>query len=104
MRTTGFSPKPGRTLLLPGAGGRLQSVLFGLGAKDHVERTPFLPGKLAGELPAGTYRFGNAPDDPALAALAFALGAYRFTRYRKPSDKDERPRLAAPRDVDIDTV
>ena len=34
-------------------------------------------------LPAGTYRFANAPHDARLAALAFALGAYQFTRYRK---------------------
>jgi leucyl aminopeptidase len=104
MKTTGFKPKAGRTLLLPGAGGRLQSVLFGLGAKDDVERTPLLPGKLPAQLPPGTYRFGNAPDDPTLGALAFALASYRFDRYRKPSERDERPRLAAPRDVDIETV
>ena len=43
----------------------------------------FLPGSLPGLLPAGTYRFANAPHDARLAALAFALGGYRFARYRK---------------------
>jgi leucyl aminopeptidase len=34
-------------------------------------------------LPDGVYRFANEPHDARLAALAFALGTYRFTRYRK---------------------
>ena len=58
-------------------------MLFGLEPADEPEKDRFLPGRLPGLLPAGTYRFANAPHDPRLAALAFALGAYRFTRYRK---------------------
>jgi leucyl aminopeptidase len=81
LKTTGFEASPGRHLILPGGG-----VLFGLeGAAIH--HNPFLPGLLPGVLPAGTYRFANAPHDTRLAALAFALGAYRFTRYRKAKDK-----------------
>ena len=38
-------------------------------------------------LPPGVYRFANAPHESRLAALAFALGSYRFARYRKA----ERP-------------
>jgi leucyl aminopeptidase len=49
-------------------------------------------------LPAGTYRFANTPHDARLAALAFALGAYRFARYRKAEDKDVR--LELPEGVD----
>src|SRR5204863_4846467 len=49
-------------------------------------------------LPAGTYRFGNAPPDPRLASLAFALGTYRFTRYRKADAKEVR--LELPEAVD----
>ena len=44
---------------------------------------PFLPGRLAQHLPDGVYRFANEPHDARLAALAIALGSYRFTRYRK---------------------
>jgi leucyl aminopeptidase len=50
---------------------------------------------LPGLLPAGTYRFANAPHDARLAALAFALGTYRFARYRKAEDKDIRLELPA---------
>src|SRR5258705_6557239 len=46
-------------------------------------RALFRPGALPGLLPAGVYRFANAPHDTRLAALAFALGSYRFQRYRK---------------------
>src|SRR5258708_38249895 len=78
-----FEPKPGQFLLLPGADGALCGVLFGLEATDRPEKDRFLPGRLPGLLPAGTYRFANAAHDPRLAVLAFALGAYKFTRYRK---------------------
>jgi leucyl aminopeptidase len=81
----GFEPKAGRTLLLPGkAEGKaaLGGVLFGVeSADDMADR--FLPGRLAQQLPDGVYRFANEPHDARLAALAIALGLYRFTRYRK---------------------
>jgi leucyl aminopeptidase len=84
----GFEPKPGRSLLLPGKnrkaaqGAILGGVLFGLEGLDDTP-DPFLPGRLAQILPDGTYRFANEPHDARLAALAIALGLYRFTRYRK---------------------
>ena len=55
---------------------------------------------MPGLLPAGTYRFANAPHDARLAALAFALGTYRFARYRKAEDKDIRLELPAGVDGD----
>jgi leucyl aminopeptidase len=100
VKASGFEPRPGRHLILPsnsGTGG----VLFGLeGEKD--DKNAFLPGLLPGVLPAGTYRFANAPHDTRLAALAFALGSYRFTRYRKA--KDKAVRLVLPDGVDGDDL
>jgi leucyl aminopeptidase len=81
--TAKFEAKASQSLLLPGADGTLSAVLFGIEPADKAEKDRFLPGRLPGLLPAGTYRFANAPHDTRLAALAFALGAYRFTRYRK---------------------
>jgi leucyl aminopeptidase len=81
--TAKFEPKAGQVLLLPGADGALDGVLFGLEPADRADKDRFLPGRLPPLLPAGTYRFANAPHDERLAALAFALGAYKFTRYRK---------------------
>jgi leucyl aminopeptidase len=93
----GFEAKPGRHLLLPGKADGLGGVLFGLEADDG-EKNLFLPGRLAELLPAGSYRFANAPHDARLAALAFALGAYRFARYRGVETKQVR--LEIPDQVD----
>jgi len=81
--TAKFEPRAGQLLLLPDADGALAGVLFGLEPNDRPEKDRFLPGRLPGLLPAGIYRFANAPHDTRLAALAFALGSYKFTRYRK---------------------
>jgi len=89
----GFEPQPGRHLLLPGAGDSLAGVLFGIEAAAKPDKDRFLPGRLPGLLPAGAYRFANAPHDVRLAALAFALGSYRFTRYRTVEAKDARLEL-----------
>src|SRR5438876_8121824 len=98
VAATGFSAKAGAVLLVPGAGGGIGSVFFGLGQADSPDRSALLAGKLATALPAGTYRLGEGFDDPALACLAFALGAYRFTRYR--ADPTAAPRLLMPDKVD----
>jgi leucyl aminopeptidase len=99
--TMGFEPKPGRHLALPAAPGGLGGILFALENADAAN-DPFLPGSLPDVLPPGRYRFGNAPHDTRLAALAFALGLYRFSRYRKD---DERPiRLVLPDGVDADDL
>jgi leucyl aminopeptidase len=82
--------------LLPHGEGAL--VLFGLDAPDASARDPFLPGRLPGVLPKGTYRFAESPSDARLAVLAFALGCYQFTRYRKGDDKEIR--LELPRGID----
>jgi leucyl aminopeptidase len=96
----GFEPKAGRHLLLPGKKG-LGGVLFGLeGSDDHKDR--FLPGRLAQLLPDGVYRFANEPHDARLAALAFALGSYRFTQYRKIEAKQVK--LDLPQSIDRDEL
>jgi leucyl aminopeptidase len=92
-KAAGFEPKAGRFILLPASGdaaGALGGVLFAVedagGNGDRADnrgKDPFLAGRLPQHLPDGIYRFANEPPDARLAALAFALGAYRFTRYRK---------------------
>jgi len=96
----GFEPKSGRYLLLPGKSG-LGGVLFGIEAADET-KDRFLPGRLPQQLPDGVYRFANEPHDARLAALAFALGSYRFTRYRKAEARQAR--LDLPQSVDRDDL
>jgi leucyl aminopeptidase len=97
-QASGFDAKPGAHLLAPGLDGAPALVLFGVEAAGARHRDPFLPGKLAGALPAGLYRLNEGVADPYAAALAFLLGSYSFTRYAAP--KKERPRLCAPQEVD----
>jgi len=98
LRASGYEPKPGRYLAVPGPDGKLAGVLFGLETPDAPVQDPFRPGQLVTLLPPGTYRFANAPHDARLAALAFALGAYQFTRYRKAEAREVR--LVLPDGVD----
>jgi leucyl aminopeptidase len=97
----GFEAKPGKLLLLPKLDGGLAGVLFGL-EKPGDTIDPFRPGQLVNTLPAGIYRFANAPHDARLAALAFAMGAYQFTRYRKA--EPSKVRLNVPDDLDVDDL
>jgi leucyl aminopeptidase len=86
-----FKAKAGQLLLVPDGEGKLESVLFGLGSAP--EAMGFRA--LAAKLPAGTYRLVEAPAavDRAQAALAFALGSYKFDRYKKPAG--EKAKLVA---------
>lgn len=95
-----FKAKAGQVLVAPDAAGGLDRVLFGLG--DAPAAMAFRA--LAAKLPAGDYKIASAPAgiDPDQIALAFALGSYRFDRYKKKSDK--RPRLVAGEGVDVDEV
>ncbi len=95
-KAAGFEPSPGRHALLPGPDGALAAVLFGL-EEAGKPFNPFLPGTLAGVLPRGVYRFANAAHDQRLAALAIALGVYRFIRYGKPANE---VRLEVPEQTD----
>jgi leucyl aminopeptidase len=98
----GFTAKPGACLTLPSADGKIAQVVFGLEDATDKFRDPFRPGLLPGLLPPGVYRFANAPHDARLAALAFALGCYRFGRYRKAETPDVR--LVPPDGVDVAAI
>lgn len=99
---SGFTASAGQIVVCPDSEGEPAVALMGLGAADGRRKDPFLAGKLASALPAGVWRFANAPgDDPRaneLGALAFALASYSFRRYRKPADI--KTKLALPEGVD----
>ena len=101
-RAQGFDAKAGRHCLLPNSDGGLLGVVFGLENEGVRRVDPFLVGKLATLLPAGAYRFETPPAQPALATLAWLLGAYAFDRYRKHAARSAR--LVVPEGVDADEV
>ena len=94
----GFEAKSGSFCLLPNAEGGLLGALFGIDGPGAKRVDPFLPGKLVTLLPEGVYRFETTPPDPTLATLAWLLGGYSFTRYRKRPTKAVR--LVTPQGVD----
>ncbi len=77
----GFDARPGSVCLLPDTDGTLAAVLVG----GDASADPFVLGDLPQRLPAGRYRLDSdlAGATREAALLGFALGAYRFTRYRK---------------------
>jgi leucyl aminopeptidase len=85
VETIGFKGVAKSHALLPTPEGALAAVLLGAGngtAGEPSGPSELLLGQIAGTLPAGTYRLGEGFGDPALAALSWALGAYRFRRYK----------------------
>ena len=101
-KANGFTAKPGACLTLPAANGQLAGVIFGLEEAGSRSLDPFRPGALPGLLPPGHYRFANAPHELRLATLAFALGRYRFRRYREAETPDIR--LVPPAGIDTDEI
>ena len=78
----GFKGKPGQAVTIPG---EAQHVLYGLG--DGAMALRGLPARLG----AGDYRLEGEDPTPE-QALAFAIGLYRFDRYKQEHGKPQ-PRL-----------
>jgi leucyl aminopeptidase len=92
-----FHGKAGEVTTLAGAAGP-ELALAGLGDGAGAMALRALPAKLPARLFALEPRAGGP--DPAAVAAAFALGAYRFDRYRKEHG-EPRARLVAPDGVDL---
>ncbi len=93
-RANDFTGKAGQLLLLPCSDDGVSGALFGAGDRFDPQSARALPAKL----PPGLWRLeGVEEDEAARAALAFALGAYRFDRYK--AAPKETPRLAVGSDA-----
>jgi leucyl aminopeptidase len=103
----GFSAKPGQLFKAIGADGRLEQALYVLSAEDVAS-----PGwgaqalrALPALLPPGDYVLAEAPVgfDRTEIATAFALGAYRFDRYKSARD-GARARMVIPEGADLEAA
>jgi leucyl aminopeptidase len=100
-RLAGFKAKAGQTLVAPSDGADIAFLGLGEGLPGDGMMLRALPVKL----PAGDYRFAGPIDgvSPDRVALAWALGAYSFDRYRsRPSEP--KARLVVDPGVDLAEV
>ncbi len=81
VKRNGFRAKPASHLVLPDSSGAPACVLLGVTGTDDL----WSWGGAAAALPEGRYRLEEGPVavDPDRAALGWALGHYRFDRYKK---------------------
>jgi leucyl aminopeptidase len=95
-----FRGKAGQVLLIAGDAGEGPLALFGLGDQDDGGAMAFR--RLAATLPSGDYRLVTLPAgiDSRQIALAWALGGYRFDRY-KQNQGETPPRLVVPEGVNL---
>jgi len=93
-----FNGEAGRILVLPGKDGAIAGALFGTGEDEQNGQSQLLAGKLARGLPEGDWHIEGKPEHAELVTLAFLMGGYSFTRYRKGNAK--LIRLAVPEGVD----
>jgi len=92
----GFAAKSGELMHVPDPSGGVSSIVLGLGKGGD----PLALAAFSESLGTGTYVLGDVPKDVGgtNAALAWLLGLYAFTRYRK-SDRAQ-PRLVLPDGAD----
>ncbi|KAB2851167.1 MAG: leucyl aminopeptidase family protein [Hyphomicrobiaceae bacterium] len=91
LSATGFKAQPGKAALLPGADGNVDGAVLVIGNEGSPESAvPLAAGVLPALLPEGRYRFATAPKDATLVGVAFAMGAYRFERYKGGAGLESR--------------
>lgn len=102
VKSTQFGALDGEVCLIPGGDGKVARVLVGIAAAED----PWCYSSLPVRLPEARYRLDPAPEagQANAAALGWALGTYRFARYKKsdatfaslswPAAAD-RPRISA---------
>jgi leucyl aminopeptidase len=97
----GFSGRLGEALALPGAGGAIVAALVGWGDAAARRRGRFHLAGAAAKLPPGDWRLETPleAEEAEEAALGWALGAYRYDRFRKGPEAKPR-RLVPPEGVD----
>lgn len=81
LTSTQFKNSPGSYSLIADETGKVEFVLCCVTDKNHFWKV----GSLATVLPEGLYHFDVSDEEYTHFAMAWGLGAYQFTRYKKPS-------------------
>jgi leucyl aminopeptidase len=81
VKSAAFAAKPGSVCLVPGGEGGLRQVLVGI--EEGLDRWSIA--SLPAALPKGDYRLAESVDgsEAEAACFAWAIGGYRFQRYKK---------------------
>ena len=97
----GFTGQSGKVLAVPDAQGGIAGLLLGLGDG----RDGFVYGRLAQEVPSGSYHLETGLEAALAtqAALGFGLSAYAFNRYKSDA-KPQAVFLAPPAQADMTHV
>jgi leucyl aminopeptidase len=99
LKASAFAAREGELALVPGRDG-LAAAVLGLGKnRDALALAAF-----SEKLPDGVYRLGEVPAfcGGANAALAWLLGLYEFSRYKRPSRRAVK--LVLPENVDGEEI
>lgn len=100
----GFVGEAGQLVLLPSESGDLAAILLGCGPKDTDFDGEMRLGQLSSRQTGGYYKLAQKPDDwsDRLAAIAWGLGSYQFTRYLK--ETPETPQLVLDETLDAKAI
>lgn len=93
LKNLGFTAKPDTYCWIPGGENKIQQVLLGVSAFSDF----WSWGNLPLNLPHGIYEIHGLKNkaDIIHAAMAWGLGSYQFTRYKKPKGKPSQLVLPA---------
>lgn len=95
LDTNGFRAEAGNVSLIPDAKGKLSRVILCVSETNSF----WSIGSLPSLLPEGVYTLdGVNPNDYEQKAIIWGLGAYQFTKYKKPNRKPAQ--LFLPKEID----
>ncbi len=101
VKATGYKADPGEVCVVPAADGSVDRVLLGLTASPGDMASLWDWAALPSRLPEGLYAVQDTDGEPMAACLGWALGRYRFERYKSsPDGRGQKARLLWPADVD----
>lgn len=100
LTATNFKAEAGAVRLIPDANGNISRVVCCVTDENNI----WCVGALPLTLPEGMYRFDVASEKLAGYALVWGLGAYQFTRYKKPLREAAKLLLSADILAQVDNI